>query len=215
MTSPDRQVTEIAFSPDGLQVAFHDASPGTGGVFVSDLDGLSAPLRVTTDPDDNAPAWLDAEHIAYLHPEEGIPFGRVRVVAAAGGEPRTLPRLPGVLLGAVPSRRTLLLGIRGPAGDRFVESTPDGRVREIPLRGVPKGMRWDVETIASPSGRYVTWFSGAVAWRADLEAGTASRVDFPWLPGDPDAIQPDDQGRVTVAFRRWRGRLYRAKGRFP
>ena len=100
MTSPDHQVTEIAFSPDGLQVAFHDASPGTGGLFVGDVGGRSAPLRVTTDPDDNAPAWLDGEHIAYLHPEEGIPFGRVRVVAAAGGEPRTPPRLPGVLLGA-------------------------------------------------------------------------------------------------------------------
>jgi hypothetical protein len=50
---------------------------------------------------------------------------------------------------------------------------------------------------------------------ADLEAGVASRVDFPWPRGDADSIQPDDLGRVTVAFRHSEGQLYRVSGTFP
>ena len=215
MTSAEHFVTEIAFSPDGKRVVFHDAAPGTGGLFVAEVDGTTAPTRVTTADDDSAPSWLDAEHVVYLHAEKGIPFGRATVVAAAGGEPKALPKLPGVLLGAVPSRGTLLLGIRSPSGDRFVEATRDGRVREIPLRGVPRGMRWDIATAASPSGRYVAWYAAGAAWKADLEAGVASRVDFPWPRGDADTIQPDDLGRITVSFRHSEGQLYRASGRFP
>ena len=49
----------------------------------------------------------------------------------------------------------------------------------------------------------------------DLEAGVAARVDFPWPRGEPDTIQPDDLGRITVSFRYSEGQLYRASGRFP
>jgi serine/threonine protein kinase len=215
LTGGDHQVTEIAFSPDGSRVAFHDASRGTGGLFVADVDGARAPTRVTSDADDSAPSWLDAEHVVYLHAEKGVPYGRVTVVSAAGGEPTALPNLPGVLVGAVPARGTVLLGIRSPSGDRFAEATRDGRVHEIVLRGVPKGMQWDIATSASPSGRYVAWYAAGAAWRADLESGVASRVDFPWPRVDADGIQPDDQGRIVASFRHSEGQLYRARGRFP
>lgn len=76
-------------------------------------------------------------------------------------------------------------------------------------------MHWEVATAASPSGRYVTWFSGGTAWKADLDAGTASEVSFTWPRGEADSIQPDDQGRVTVAFHRAEGQLYRVRGTFP
>jgi len=215
MTSADHLVTETAFPPDGTRVPFHDATQGTGGLFVADVDGATAPRRITPAADDSAPTWLDAEHVAYLHAEKGLPFGRAYVVSAAGGEPRALPELPGVLLGAVPSRGTLLLAIRSPSGDRFVEATQTGKLRERPLRGVPRGMHWDVATTASTSGRYVAWYAGGAAWRGDLEAGVASPVVFPWPRGDADSIQPDDLGRLTASFRHSEGQLYRARGRFP
>jgi hypothetical protein len=214
MTSDDHMVTEVAFSPDGRRVAFHDATPGTGGLFVADVDGSNEPSRVTTDADDSLPAWLDAEHVVYMHPEKGLPFGRAHAVAAAGGEPRALPKLPGVLLGTVPARRALLLAIRSPSGDHFAEAALDGRTHDIAVRGVPPGLHWEIATAASPSGRYVAWYSGGAAWRADLEAGTAQRVDFPWPRGDADAIQPDDLGRLTVSFRYSEGQLYRVTGTF-
>jgi hypothetical protein len=215
VTNGDHDVTEAAFSPDGRRVVFHDATPATGGLFVVDLGGMSELHRVTSDDRDNLPSWLDAEHVIFMHPEKGLPFGRVFVVSAAGGEPRVLPQLPGVLLGGVPSRGTLLLALRSSTGDRFAEATVDGKVHDLPLRGVPRGMHWDVETSASPSGRYVAWFSEGVVWRADLEAGAASRIDFKWPRGLADGIQPDDEGRVAVDFRHAEGQLYRARGRFP
>jgi hypothetical protein len=52
-------------------------------------------------------------------------------------------------------------------------------------------------------------------WKADLETGVASRVDFPWPRLDADDIQPDDQGRIVASFRYSDGQLYRAQGRFP
>ncbi|HEY3819575.1 MAG TPA: protein kinase [Polyangiaceae bacterium] len=215
MTGAGHDVTETAFSPDAKRVAFHDATPVTGGLFVANLDGNSAPTRVTTFADDASPSWLDDEHIVYLHAEKGLPYGRVYVVSAAGGEAKALPRLPGVLIGAVPARGTLLMGIRSPSGDRFVEATQTGRMRDLPLRGVPKGMQWEVSTASSSSGRYVAWYSGGAAWKGDLDAGVASRVDFAWPAGDADSLQPDDQGRLTVSFRHYEGQLYVARGRFP
>jgi serine/threonine protein kinase len=215
VTTADHDATEAAFSPDAHRVVFHDATPATGGLFVVDVDGRTAPVRLTTDPEDHVPSWLDSEHIVYMHAEVGLPFGRTYVVLAAGGEPRALPKLPGVLLGGVPSRGTLLLAIRNPAGDRLVEATAFGKVKDISLRGAPPGMRWDVMTAASPSGRFVTWFSGGAAWRADLTSGTAARLDFTWPRGLADGIQPDDEGRVAVSFRHDEGQLYRAQGSFP
>ncbi len=215
LTSAEQSVVEIAFSPDGRRLAFHDAAGGSGGIFVVDVDGATQPTRLTTDPEDNLPAWLDDERVLYMRPEKGLPYGRTYVIGAAGGEPRALRRLPGVLLGGVPSRRTVLMALRSPAGDRIVEATLDGKLRDIPLRGPPPGMHWEIATAASPSGRYVTWFSGGAAWKADLDAGTASPVAFAWPRGDADSIQPDDKGRVIVAFRRAEGQLYRVRGTFP
>jgi hypothetical protein len=215
ITGPDHFVTESAFSPDGARIVFHDATPGTGGLFVADVEGARAPMRVTTDPADSAPSWLDAERIVYLHPEPGVPYGRPRVVSAAGGEPRELPKMPGVVLGAIPSRTSLLLGIRSPSGDRFAEATLEGKVTDIVLRGVPRGMHWEVSTATSPSGRWVAWYAGGAAWKADLEARVASRVDFPWPAGEADSIVPDDQGRVVASFTRAEGQLYRVRGIFP
>jgi serine/threonine protein kinase len=215
MTSEDHNVTEIAFSPDGRRVAFHDSTPDTGGLFVVNIEGPTVLTRVTTDPEDSLPGWLDTEHVVYMHPEKGLPYGRISVVPAAGGEPRILPKFPGLLLGAVPSRGKLLLAIRSPSGDRLAEATLDGKVHEIDLRGAPKGMRWDVATSASPSGRYVAWYSGGAVWRADLDAGVASRVDFAWPRGVADAIQPDDEGRIAVSFRHSEGQLFRLRGSFP
>lgn len=215
LTSAEQSVVEIAFSPDGRRLAFHDATEGSGGIFIVDVDGATQPTRVTTDAEDNTPSWLDQDRVLYMRPEKGLPYGRLHVVAAAGGEPRALRRLPGLLLGSFPARHTVLLAVRNPAGDRIVEATLEGAMHEIPLHGGPPGMRWEVATAASPSGRYVTWFSGGEAWKADLEAGTVSLVAFAWPRGEADSIQPDDQGRVTVAFRRAEGQLYRVRGTFP
>ncbi|HEX8793094.1 MAG TPA: protein kinase [Polyangiaceae bacterium] len=215
LTGAEQSVVEMAFSPDGRRLAFHDATEGTGGIFVVDADGATQPTRLTADADDNLPSWLDAERVLYMRAEKGLPFGRIYVVSAAGGEPRPLGRLPGVALGAVPSRRTVLLGVRSPRGDRIVEATLDGKMHDVALRGTPPELHWDVATAASPSGRYVTWFDGGEAWKADLEAGTASPVPFTWPSGEADSIQPDDQGRVVVAFRRSAGQLYRVRGTFP
>ena len=216
LTTDEHTVIEIAFSPDGRRVAFHDAATGSGGVFVTDVDGATPPTRLTNNDGDGLPGWLDEEHVLYMHPEKGLPYGRMYVVAAAGGEPRALPRLPGVLLGGVPSRGTLLLAIRSPAGDHIVEATPQGKLHDVVIRGVPAGMHWDVATAASPSGRYVTWYAAGSAWKADLETHTAGSLSRSRLAAaETNAIQPDDEGRVNIAFRRTEGQLYRIRGQFP
>jgi Protein kinase domain len=206
---------EVVFSPDARRVVFHDTTPGSGGLFVANVDGAVTPRRVTTDPEDSTPAWIDSEHVVFIRAEKGLPSGRVHIVPAGGGESVALPVLPGAMIGAVPARGTVLLEIRSPSGDRFAEATVDGKVHRIALRGVPGELHWSVTLLASPSGRYLTWYAGGEAWRADLVTGTARRVDVPHLAGDADAIQPDDEGRVTVAFRHSEGQLYRASGRFP
>ena len=170
LTTPEHTVIEIAFSPDGKRLAFHDATSGSGGIFVVDVHARTQPTQLTTNEDDQLLlGWLDDEHVLYMHPEKGLPYGRTYVIAAAGGEPRALPRLPGVLLGAVPSRGEILLALRSPGGDRIALATKDGALHPIALQGVPPGMQWEVSTAASPSGRYVTWFSKGAAWEADLE----------------------------------------------
>jgi hypothetical protein len=207
--------SEVVFSPDAKRVVFHDTTAGSGGLFVANVDGAMAPRRVTTDPYDSSPGWIDSEHVVFTRAEKGLPSGRVHMVAAGGGEPVALPVLPGAMIGAVPARGTVLLEIRSPSGDRFAEATVAGKVHAITLRGVPRELHWSVTLLASPSGRYLTWYAGGEAWRADLVAGTARRVDVPRLAGDADSIQADDDGRVTVAFRHSEGQLYRASGRFP
>jgi hypothetical protein len=215
ITSADHFVTESAFSPDGTRVVFHDATPETGGLFVADVDGARAPVRITTDPKDGGPTWLDADRVVYLHPESGVPYGRAHVVFAGGGEPQALPKLPGVVIGAVPARSTLLLAVRSPSGDHFAETTLAGKVTDIALRGFPRTMHFEVSTAASPSGRWVSWYSGGSAWRADLRAGVASRVDFEWPAGEAESVVPDDQGRIVASFRHYEGQLYRVRGVFP
>ena len=76
-------------------------------------------------------------------------------------------------------------------------------------------MHFEIETSASISGRYAAWYAGGAAWRADLTTGETTRVQFVWPRGEPDMIQPDDDGNVTVAFRHAEGRLYRVHGTFP
>jgi hypothetical protein len=215
LTTEEHSVTESAFSPDGKRIAFHDETPGAGGLYVIDVTGTRLKVRVTTDGEDTTPSWIDDEHLVYSHPEKGVSRGRVYMVAAAGGEPVALPKVPGVFLGAIPSRKALLLGIRSPSGDRFAEATLDGKVKDLPLRGLLPNMHWQVMTSVSPSGRYAAWFAGAAAWVANFDAGTASSIDFHWPRPAADMIQADDQGRITVSFRYGEGQLYRVRGSFP
>jgi serine/threonine protein kinase len=215
ITSPDHDVTEAAFSPDGQRLVFHDARESGGGLFVINVDGKATPVRITKDPQDNVPGWIDGDRIVFMRPESGVPFGRAHVVSAAGGEATSLPKVPGIVLGGIPSRGTILLAIRSPAGDRFAEATQGGKVRDIPLKGAPKGQRWDVATGVSPSGRYAAWFSGGAVWRADLEDKTATKVPFEWPNGVADGISADDEGRVSASFRHSEGQLFRATGSFP
>jgi Tol biopolymer transport system component len=214
MTSGDRYVTEMAFSPDGSRVVFHDTTPETGGLFVGDVAGARAPTRITTDSRDTWAVWVDADHIAYAHPEQGVPNGHIFVVPAAGGEARALPKLPGEMFGSVPSRGTLLLLIESPNGDSFAEATVDGKVQTLSFSGMPHPMHWHVYVSASPSGRYIAWYSTDAAWRADLTTHTAAKVDFTWPAGGPETIACDDDGRLTVTFRHREGQLYRIEGTF-
>jgi hypothetical protein len=215
MTSEDHLVTEAAFSPDGRRLVLHDANPGTGGLFVVDVDGTRSPARVTTDHEDSLPVWVDSDHVAYEHPETGFVHGRVYVASAAGGEARALPPLPGELVGAVPDRHALVLWIESPTHARFAVATLDGRVRDVPLRGAPQPLHFSVALGVSPSGRYAAWYWQGAAWLADLSNGRASRLDFTWPRGAPQTIQPDDAGHVTVVFSHSEGQLYRAPGSFP
>jgi hypothetical protein len=215
LTSGDRLVTEAAFGPDGTRLVFHDARAEGGGLFVVEASGKRAPLRLTSDSADSAPAWLDADHVVFLRPEQGLPMGRTYVVAAAGDEPAPLPPIPGNPMGSVPSRGSLLLFEPRDGGDRFVEWTRDGRARELRLEGIPKGMSVERYIASSPSGRYVAWYSGGAAWRADLESARATRIDCGSVHGSAQTIQPDDDGRIIVSARRYEGQLYEASGVFP
>jgi serine/threonine protein kinase/WD40 repeat protein len=213
LTSGERIVTELAFSPDGRRIAFHD-SARDGGIFVVDSEDVLGLTRITTDPADSLPFWLDDEHVVYMHAEAGLPYGRVYLAPAAGGEPLALPKLPGTLVGTVPAKGTLLLAYQSPSGDRLVEATRTGQVHDVVLTGAPKDMRWELFTAASPSGRWLAWYSGGKAWRADLTTGKATEVVFDAPKGAPQTIQPDDEGRVIVSYRHSEGQLFEVRGTF-
>jgi hypothetical protein len=96
-----------------------------------------------------------------------------------------------------------------------VEATRAGKLREIRLLGLSGPLHWEIASGVSPSGRYLGWYSGSKAWRADLVTGKAQAIDFAWPRGEPVGIQPDDAGRLTLTFRHPEGQLYEVEGRFP
>ena len=67
----------------------------------------------------------------------------------------------------------------------------------------------------SPSGRWVAWFSGGAAWRADLTTHKATRIDLKPMNGHAVTLQPDDEGHLTMSYRHDEGGLYEVKGSFP
>ncbi len=215
LTTGSHVVTEAAFAPEGDRIAFHDASDDGGGLFVVDASGAHAPIRLTSDPSDSAPTWLDAEHVLFLRAEKGRPFGRGYVVAAAGGEPEALPPLTGAPFGTIPSRRSILLFEQRASGDRFLERTRDGHVHELRVAGAPKGMTIDRFIASSPSGRWFALFSQGSVWRVDVASRAATRVPIPPMRGYPQMVAADDDGHLTIAFRRTEGQLYELRGNFP
>jgi serine/threonine protein kinase len=214
LTSGDRLITEPAFSPDGTRIAFHDGAPETGGIFVIDAKGTLAPTRITTTPTDSTPAWIDADHVVFMRAEEGLPYGRVLVVSAAGGEATPLPKLPGTLVGAVPSKGTLLLAYQSPGADRLVEATRTGEAHDVPLPVLAKEAPWQLFTAASPSGRWIGWISNGRGWRADLRTGKSSPIEVDASKGSPITAQADDDGAVVISYRHSEGQLYEVRGTF-
>jgi hypothetical protein len=214
LSAGDQLVTEATISPDGAYAVFHDVSPGQGGLFLVDTQGQHAPRRLTTDPEDSAPVWADADHVAFLHPEKGYQYGRTYVVAVASGEQRALPPLPGLLFGSIPARASLLLLDSRASGDRFIEWTREGAGKPLRVAGVAGKLTVDRFIATSPSGGYVTWFTGSGGYRLDVATGKATFVPFPALPGYAQTLQADDLGRLTLSYRYAKGQLYEVKGTF-
>ncbi|HEY2509647.1 MAG TPA: protein kinase [Polyangiaceae bacterium] len=208
-------VTESAFAPDAQRIVFHDASPDGGGLFTVGADGARAARRLTDDPGDSAPVWLDSEQVAFLRPEKGSPSGRVHVVAASGGEPRALPAMPGIPFGADPRRGTLYLFDQQTSGDHFFERTKDGQLRELVFSGLPKKLTVDRYLSSSASGTYFALFAEGAAWKVDAANRRAVRVPLENIHGHAQMIQADDEGRLTISFRHPEGQLFEAKGAFP
>jgi hypothetical protein len=214
LASGDRFVTEAAFSPDGQRIAFHDAAPGRGGLFLVDVQAGRGATRLTTDAGDASPIWIDAKHIVFVRAESGLPYGRAYVASTDGGEARALPMVPGVPFGAVPARGVLLVLIPAPKGDRVVEYTLEGKTRELGFAVMAPGAHVTFVS-ASPSGRYVTWFAAGAAWKADLLTSKTATFSLETQRGDARAIQSDDRGRVAISYRHWEGQLYDVRGSFP
>ena len=138
LTSGARRITEAAFSPDGQSLAFQDTAKQNPGIFVMDAAGARSPLRLTSDGGDCELAWLDDDHVVYLHPAPGHAYGRIEVVSANGGVPEPLLGGDGILLGVDRARREILLVDWGSAGTRFFQRTLDGRQSEIVFAGAPR-----------------------------------------------------------------------------
>jgi Tol biopolymer transport system component len=63
-----------AFSADGARLAFA-AEGARPGLYVTDATGMGQPVRLTENPNDERPVWIDAMRIAFTrHDERGAPF---------------------------------------------------------------------------------------------------------------------------------------------
>jgi serine/threonine-protein kinase len=206
------RITEASFSPDGKRLVFQDAAPVAGGLYVVAMDGARPARRITTEPRDSSPAWLDAGHVVFLRAEAGFPYGRMKIADVETGAVEALPNGDVGLFGTVPSRRTILAIDSRTGEDRFFEQALDGTRRPFALTGARS--RGRATTMgASVSGRYVTWLASDGAFLADLDTKVARRLAID-ATTRINWILPDDEGRVVVVQRRGKGALYRIEGDF-
>jgi dipeptidyl aminopeptidase/acylaminoacyl peptidase len=213
LTSGPREVSDVAFSPDGRYVVFHDTRPVTGGLFVADIADSRAPLRISADPRDASPVWLDQERIAFQRSEAGFTYGRIQLAYADGRGLQQIARNDAAILGAVTARHSLLVFEGRGAGDVFYEQALDGTRRTLTFAGVTTKERvtW---VVASVSGRFIGWITGSTAWVGDLETMRAREVTTERV-ARRRAVIPDDDGNVVVLWKVKAGDLYLADGTFP
>jgi Tol biopolymer transport system component len=160
-----------AFAPNGRALAWTAGADGRTAIWRMAADG-TAKRRLTPGPHDVHPSWSPAgKQIAYV-----AAGGALRVVAAAGGAPRTLP-LPAVSTDAAPSWSPdgRLLAVAGADGALYVAGLAGGVRRIEP--GLPHAHAW--RPVWAPRG-------GRIAY-LDLVHGGALRI-VPATGGAPRTL---------------------------
>jgi TolB protein len=83
-------IRDLAWSPDGRQMAYWSGADKSSDIYVMNVDGSGQRRLDTGATDDRNPVWSrDGRHIAYVSRAESGAL-RLKVTAAAGGEVRCL-----------------------------------------------------------------------------------------------------------------------------
>ena len=83
---PGLQISTLAWSPDGSQIAFGGyTGAGSGRVFLLSAAGGSAVALTPASMDCGAPLWLDANYIAFFGKENSTSAGNLYAIHTAGG----------------------------------------------------------------------------------------------------------------------------------
>ena len=182
LTSLSGQVRFPTLSPDGNQVAFTwtGAKQDNQDVYVQQI-GAGAPLRVTTDPgNDASPAWSpDGLSIAFLRSQPNSAKHEVRVVPPLGGAERKIaeiePRMPlyrPLTIAWCPDSSCLIVpdaATEGQADALFVIARESGVKRQLTF---PVGKILDTDPAISPDGR-------SLVFRRDLTPFTGEMYRMP------------------------------------
>lgn len=190
-------------SPSGDHVAFmwDGGDPGNHDIYVQQVDGLTPPLRLTTNPlAESSPAWSpDGRHIAFLRLGESATD--VMMVSALGGAERRAAQI---------ARRTFAIDVIPPTR---IDWSPDGRFIAVgtaplslldletgavlPLQAAPSP-GGDRDPVFSPDGRTIVYSRGTAPvfqqlWSQQIDGQGRSA-------GQPRLLAPEYRAYVGATW---------------
>ncbi|HEX5108834.1 MAG TPA: protein kinase [Vicinamibacterales bacterium] len=206
-----------ALSPDGKYVAFVRIIDGSRQIWVRELTGNGAPLRVTTDPGDHlVPRWTDdSKNLIYFTPSNEVgKEGRLWEISSLGGPTHPVTTAIGGGDISRDGERIAVFQLRDTGGggtdSRRVELaivSRDGARMDsvsIPDGGQLGAIRW------SPDGKWLAFQRSSDAFAERLfvfelatsrskEVASAANIQgFAWLPDGSGLVYASSEGSTVL-----------------
>lgn len=154
------RILDIAYSHDGLRLAYSSNASGRLNLWVMNTDGTGVRQLVTSDENEvNAAFTRDDSAVLYSQDRGGNEYYDIYVVPVAGGEPRNLTNTPDVsetIDEFSPDGKLLAIKVKkktAPSVDLAVMEWPSGVIRQLTHEANPKAS-WD-ENAWSPDGKFL------------------------------------------------------------